>query len=122
MAYILELSTFTDSSGSLTVCEKVVPFDIKRSYWIYNVKDSERGGHRHKKTVQALVCVNGSCEVFCDNGKDTSFTYLLDSPSKCLIVEPEDWHTMNNFSTGTVLLVLASEYYDKDDYISERYR
>ena len=119
MAYILNLPTFNDDRGSLTVLEKVLPFDMKRLYYIYDVK-GKRGGHRHKKTIQALILVNGSCTIFCDNGKSKS-EFLLNSPDKCLIVEPEDWHTMDNFSDGAVLLVIASEYYDKKDYIEEGY-
>lgn len=121
MAYIVELPTFTDSRGSLTVCEKILPFEVKRSYWIYSLGGEERGGHRHKQTRQAIVCVSGSCEIFCDDGEKNEL-FLLDSPKKCLIVETVDWHTMSNFSNNTVLLVLASEYFDKQDYIEEKYK
>lgn len=119
MAYVIELSSFYDTRGSLTVVEKVLPYDIKRVYYVYNVKE-KRGGHRHIKTIQGLISINGSCEVFVDDG-NIQKTFLLDSPSKCLIVEPKDWHTMDKFAEGTVLLVLSSEYYDEDDYIVERY-
>ena len=119
MAYLIDLPTFEDERGKLTVIEKLLPFDIKRLYYIYDVT-SKRGGHRHKKTIQALICLGGSCEVFIDNGEKKE-TILLDSPSKCLILEPKDWHTMDKFSKGSTLLVLASEYYDKDDYIDEGY-
>ena len=119
MAYIIDLPTFKDERGSLSVVEKLLPFDIKRFYYIYNVTD-QRGGHRHKKTIQALICLNGSCEIYVDNGKKEEI-FLLNTPDKCLIIEPEDWHTMDKFGKNTILLVLASEYYDKDDYIEERY-
>ena len=66
------------------------------------------------------MCVTGSCRIDCDNGKEKT-SFLLDHPKKCLIVEPEEWHVMNNFSEDTVLLVLASEYYDHADYIFEAY-
>ncbi len=119
MAYIIDLPTFADKRGNLTVVEKLLPFDIKRFYYIYNVTHL-RGGHRHKKTVQALISIGGSCEIYVHNGEKEE-TYLLDVPSKCLILDPKDWHTMDNFSTESTLLVFSSEFYDKDDYIDERY-
>ena len=119
MAYFIQLPTFLDDRGSLTVVEKILPFEIKRFYYIYNVS-SKRGGHRHHKTIQALISLNGSCEVYVNNGKEEQ-TFLLDSPDKSLILEPQDWHTMDKFSKDTILLVLASEYYDINDYIDEEY-
>ena len=119
MAHLIILPTFSDERGVLTVVEKLLPFEIKRFYYIYDVK-GERGGHRHKKTTQALISLGGSCEIYVNNGEYEE-TFLLDSPSKCLILEPKDWHTMDKFETNTTLLVFASEYYDVDDYIDERY-
>jgi hypothetical protein len=119
MANIIELPTFGDERGNLTVVEKVLPFDIKRFYYIYDVSDI-RGGHRHKKTRQALISLGGSCEIFVNNG-DKKETFLLDTPNKCLILDPRDWHTMDNFSKGSTLLVFSSEFYDKDDYIDGKY-
>lgn len=119
MAHIIELPSFGDARGNLTVVEKILPFDIKRFYYIYDVA-SKRGGHRHKKTIQALISLGGSCEIFVNDG-DKEETYLLDTPNKCLILDPKDWHTMDNFSKGSTLLVFSSEFYDKDDYIDEEY-
>jgi dTDP-4-dehydrorhamnose 3,5-epimerase-like enzyme len=121
MAKIIKIPTINDQTGSLSVIEKMLNFSIKRVYFIYNTKDMARGGHRHKKTKQLLICVSGSCDVFYENNKKESNTFLLDKPNKCLCIEPSDWHTMQNFSKNCVLLVLASEYYDKNDYINERY-
>ena len=121
MAKVIKLLTMTDERGSLSIIEKIVDFEIKRVYYIYNTDNKMRGGHRHKKTKQLLISINGSCEVYCENNLKESKTFLLDSPEKCLFVEAEDWHTMQNFSNDCILLVLASEYYDKDDYIDERY-
>jgi len=120
MAYLIDLPTFEDIRGNLTVIEKILPFEIKRSYFIYNVSQ-ERGGHRHKKTTQAFICVGGSCEIYINNGTKEN-KIILDRPNKCLIVEAEDWHTMDKFSSGSTLLVLASEYYARDDYIDEAYK
>ncbi|QKF66482.1 WxcM-like domain-containing protein [Arcobacter venerupis] len=119
MARIINLQKFSDERGSLTVVEKILPFEIKRFYYIYDVT-SKRGGHRHKKTIQALMSLGGSCEVYVNNGQKEEI-FLLDSPTKCLILEPEDWHTMDKFSEGSTLLVFSSEFYDKDDYIDEEY-
>ncbi len=119
MPYFIDLPTFCDGRGGLTVIEKLLPFDIKRIYYIYNVSE-KRGGHRHKKSIQALICLGGSCEIYVNDGKVEQI-FVLDSPDKCLILEPRDWHTMDNFSKGSNLLVLASEYYDISDYIDEKY-
>lgn len=120
MAYFIDLPTFEDNRGNLTVVEKLLPFEIKRFYYIYNVLD-KRGGHRHKKTIQALICLGGSCEIYINNGTKEE-TVVLDTPSKCLIVDPKDWHTMDKFTEGSTLLVFASEFYDRDDYIEEEYK
>lgn len=120
MAHILDLKTFTDKRGNLTVIEKVIPFDIKRVFYIYGVDDSKRGGHRHKKTVQAAVCIKGSCTIY-NNNNVTEEEFRLDKPNKCLILQPEDWHTMYDFSEDAILMVFASEYFDNNDYIFEPY-
>ena len=120
MAHLISLKTFTDSRGNLTVIEKVIPFDIKRMFYIYGVDDSIRGGHRHHKTIQAAVCLQGSCTIANNDGKKTE-SFLLDSPDKCLILEPKDWHEMHSFSKDAILMVLASEYFKEEDYIREKY-
>jgi len=120
MASLINLKTFTDERGNLTVIEKVVPFDIKRIFYIYGVDNSERGGHRHHKTVQAAICIRGHCVIYNNNGIDES-TFVLDSPDKCLMIEPQDWHTMHSFSEDAILMVLASEYFDAADYIAAPY-
>ena len=120
MAYIVDLKTFTDSRGNLTVIENVVPFSIKRIFYIYGVDDSIRGGHRHHKTIQAAVCIQGSCKIYNHNGKSEE-TFLLNKPSVCLILEPKDWHKMYDFSEDAILMVLASEKFDQSDYIFENY-
>jgi dTDP-4-dehydrorhamnose 3,5-epimerase-like enzyme len=120
MASLIDLKTFTDKRGNLTVIEKVVPFDIKRIFYIYGVDDSKRGGHRHHKTRQAAFSIRGSCVIFNNDGaKQEEFT--LDRPDKMLLIEPWDWHTMYQFSPDAILMVLASEYFDKSDYIFEPY-
>lgn len=120
MAELISLKTFTDGRGNLTVIEKVIPFDIKRIFYIYGVDASERGSHRHKKTVQAAVCLVGSCSIYNNNGKKED-VFVLNNPSKCLILCPEDWHKMYNFTPDAILMVLASEYFDAEDYIYNPY-
>ncbi len=120
MAYLQNLTTFTDKRGNLTVIEKAIPFGIKRIFYIYGVDNSIRGGHRHHQTIQAAICIKGSCTIFNNDGEQTN-EYQLDTPSKCLIIEPKDWHQMYNFSSDAILMVLASEYYDEKDYIFEKY-
>jgi len=120
MASILDLKTFTDDRGNLTVIEKVIPFDIKRIFYIYGVDSSKRGGHRHKKTKQAAICIKGSCTIYNNSGNKEE-VFELNQPNKCLLIEPSDWHTMYNFTPDAILMVLASEYFDADDYIYDQY-
>jgi hypothetical protein len=121
LAQLIQLNTFTDARGNLTVIEKVIPFPIKRIFYIYGVDDSVRGGHRHKQTVQAAICLKGSCSIYNDNSQEKD-EFLLDSPAKCLLLYPEDWHQMYQFSEDAILMVLASEHFDTADYIYEPYR
>lgn len=116
---IIELPRITDPRGNLTVAEqlKEVPFDIKRVYWTYDVPGGEsRGGHAHKKLYQLLVAMSGSFNVILDNGHDTK-TYLLNHPWQGLLIGPGTWRTLDDFSSGAVCMVLASELFDLDDYI-----
>ena len=112
---IIRIPTFEDERGFLTVMEDILPFNIERIYWIYSADEQTRGGHRHKITKQALVAVAGTVDLKINDGKKETL-YILDDPSKCIIVEPEDWHTMF-FKNNAVLLVFASHTYDKKDYI-----
>ncbi len=120
MAHIINLSTFKDTRGILTVLDRIVDFKIRRLFYIYNVDHSSRGGHRHHKTHQAAICIQGSCSISNNNGAQED-TFLLNSPDKCLIIKPEDWHIMHDFSTDAILLVLASTAFNPKDYIYEPY-
>ncbi len=120
MAKLLNLTTFTDTRGNLTVIEKIFPFDIKRIFYIYGVDGSERGGHRHKTTFQIAICIQGKCRIRNNSGNGFEH-FILDTPSKALLLEPADWHLMDQFSEDAILMVLASEYYDPDDYIYQPY-
>jgi dTDP-4-dehydrorhamnose 3,5-epimerase-like enzyme len=120
MAYLIDLKTYTDKRGNLTVIENVLPFKIKRIFYIYGVDGSVRGGHRHHKTIQAAICIKGKCKIFNNDGQRTT-TYTLRNPSQCLVLEQKDWHKMFEFSKNAILMVLASENFDEKDYIFEKY-
>lgn len=96
-----------------------IPFRLKRAYWIYDVPGGEsRGGHAHKKLRQVIIAVSGSFTVNLDNGHEKK-QYLLNGPDKGLYVDTEIWRTLDDFSSGAVCLVLASELYDPEDYLYE---
>jgi dTDP-4-dehydrorhamnose 3,5-epimerase-like enzyme len=121
VAHTLELNTITDPRGSLTVIENVLPFEIKRVYTIYGMPyDAIRGGHRHKKTIQAITCIKGSCVIFNHNGKNKE-EFHLNHPNSILVLNPEDWHQMYSFSDDCILMILSSDHYDPHDYIMEKY-
>lgn len=116
---IVELHHVIDSRGKLCVLQDEIPFAIERVFWIVDADDQIRGGHRHILTRQALIALKGRVDVYMNDGTHEQ-NIELDSTYKCLIVEPEDWHTMY-FHSGSILLVLASEKYDRKDYITEKY-
>jgi hypothetical protein len=118
---IIELPKITDPRGNLTFAEQLknVPFDIKRVYWTYDVPGGEsRGGHAHKALYQLVVAMSGSFTVTLDNG-ETRKTILLNHPWQGLLIKPNTWRTLDDFSSGAVCMVLASELFDEDDYIYE---
>ena len=120
MPQLVELNTFTSESGCLTVFENIIPGAIQRVFYIYGVGEGTRAGHRHKQTWNALICLNGSCQVYCNDG-ETEQTYLLNDPKLCLILEPKDWHKMDAFTPDAILLVVSNQLYDQADYIDEPY-
>ena len=110
---LINLPKITDPRGNLTVAEGagVVPFDIKRAYWVYDVPGGEsRGGHAHKRLRQLVVALSGS------NGYERR-TVLLNHPWQGLVIETNIWRTLDDFSSGAVCLVLASDHFEEDDYI-----
>jgi dTDP-4-dehydrorhamnose 3,5-epimerase-like enzyme len=108
-----------DERGDLISLEsnKNIPFDIKRIYYIFNTKnDVIRGRHAHKNLKQVLFCVSGSCKILLDDG-DVKENTILDYPSKGILIDRMVWREMYDFSKDCVLMVLASELYDEEDYI-----
>lgn len=94
-----------------------IPFDVKRIYYIYGVSEgSIRGGHTHKTTRQILFCINSSIKVVVDDGKNKE-EISLDKPNEGILLEPGIWHEMREFKKDTILLVLASQVTDPNDYI-----
>lgn len=120
MAQLHELKTFTSGNGNLTVFEHIIPGTIQRVFYIYEAGQAARAGHRHRKAWNALICLHGNCRVYSDNGIEET-TIRLTNPRQCLVLKPEDWHTMDDFSDDAILLVVSNELYDKDDYIYEPY-
>jgi dTDP-4-dehydrorhamnose 3,5-epimerase-like enzyme len=121
MPQFIDLPTHSSDAGYLSVFEKILPSGIKRVFYIYDVKAGERRAeHGHKKTWNALMCVSGSCHIFLINNEGIEFNFDLTNPAQCLLIEPGDWHMMDKFSSNAVLLVVSSEYYDKNDYFFER--
>lgn len=116
MAKKIKLKSYKDKRGILTALDKELKFDIKRIYYIQNPKQI-RGKHAHKKNIQILISIKGSCEIFVDNGSSKK-KFLMNKNNYALILEPKDWHLMKNFSNDCILLILCSEKYDKDDYIT----
>ena len=116
---LIALPKITDPRGNLTVAEGggEVPFDIKRAYWVYDVPGGEsRGGHAHKRLRQLVIALSGSFTVTLDNGHERK-TVLLNHPWQGLVIETNTWRTLDDFSSGAVCLVLASEHFDEDDYV-----
>lgn len=118
---IIELTKISDPRGNLTVVQQMndIPFKIARAYWVYDVPAGEcRGGHAHKQLKQFIIAVSGSFEVTLDNGKKKE-TYLLNHPYQGLLVDTGVWRTLDDFSSGAVCLVLASEPFSEEDYIRD---
>lgn len=111
----------TDRQGNLTVVENslTVPFEVKRVYYLYDVPGGvSRGGHAHHMQYQLIVAASGSFSVTLDDGC-VKRTFLLNHPYQGLLVPPGIWNTLEDFSSGAVCMVLASDYYDESDYIRE---
>lgn len=119
MAHIITLPTFQNETGFLTVFEKHLPGDIKRVFYIQGVPEgSERAGHAHRKSWCVLMCIIGHCRVYVNNGVHEQY-FFLSQPNECLLLEPQDWHSMDRFAPDTVLLAASNQYYDPADYVHE---
>lgn len=109
----------SDRKGNLTVVEnrETLPFDVKRVYYLYDVPGGEsRGAHAHRKLEQLIVAASGSFKVTLDDGRSKR-SFFLNRPYQGLYVKPGLWRDLGDFSSGAVCMVLASEVYQKEDYI-----
>ena len=116
---IIDLPKIVDTRGNLTVVEQMrhVPFDIARVYWTYDIPGGgRRGGHAHRTCQEVVIAVGGSFDVELFDGHDWQ-TFHLNHPYQGLYIGTNVWRTLEDFSSGAVCLVLASELYDEDEYI-----
>ena len=118
---IITLPKIFDPRGNLTVAEGEtnIPFAIARAYWTYDVPGGEsRGGHAHKECQEFIIAANGSFSVTLDDGEQKN-TYHLNHPWEGLFVDVNIWRTLDDFSSGSLCLVLASHKFEEEDYIRE---
>ena len=118
---IINLPKIFDPRGNLTVAEGLnqVPFAVSRVYWTYDVPSGEsRGGHAHKHCREIIIAISGSFNVTLDNGTERK-AFHLNHPWQGLLVETNVWRTLDDFSSGAVCLVLASDPYEEEDYIRD---
>ena len=119
---IIELDKHhSDRKGNLTVVQNgdILPFDVKRVYYLYDVPGGEeRGAHAHRDLSQLIIAASGSFTVTLDDGK-CKRTFFLNRPYKGLYVRPGMWRDLSDFSSGAICMVLASDIYQKEDYIRD---
>lgn len=118
-ARIINLPKFLDARGNLSFVEqfKHIPFEIKRTYWIYDVPGGEaRGGHAYKENQEFVIALSGSFDVILDDGK-VKKTFSLNRSYYGLYVPKGIWREIDNFSTNSLALVLSSTQYNAEDYI-----
>ncbi len=121
MVKLIELPKIIDRRGNLSFFENgiQIPFEIKRSYWIYDVPGGEtRGGHAYKTLQEIVIALSGSFDVHVE-GQGFNNVYSLNRSYKALYLPPGTWRSLQNFSTNAVCLVAASDFYSEEDYIRD---
>jgi len=115
---LIDIPKINNTKGNIGVIENdTIPFDVKRVYYLFDVPSgAKRGGHAHKKLKQVLIAISGSFDVVLKNGKSKEII-SLNRPDKGLLIENNIWRELENFSSGSVCLVLASEEFSENDYI-----
>lgn len=117
---IIDIPKIQDPRGNLAIIEKdVIPFDIRRVYYLFDVpSNAYRGGHAHKNLKQVLIALSGSFDVILDDGNERKII-TLNKPDKGLVIPTGIWRELENFSSGSVCLALASDIFDESDYIRD---
>jgi hypothetical protein len=115
---IIDIPKINNAKGNIGVIENdTIPFDIKRVFYLFDVPSgAKRGGHANKKSSQIILAISGSFDVVLKDGKSKEII-TLNRPDKGLLIENNIWRELENFSSGSVCLVLASEEFSEDDYI-----
>lgn len=119
---VKELNCIRDHRGNLTSVEgnEHIPFEIKRVYWLYDVPGgASRGGHAHKELEQFIIAASGSFDILLDDGKGQKSRVHLNRSYKGLYIPKMVWRELDNFSSSSVCLVLASQKYDERDYFRD---
>lgn len=113
---IVDVPTFTDERGAISVMDKEMPFQVKRVFWLHHIAEGkDRGGHALLDSTELMVAVHGSFVVDLDD-KVNKISFLLDSPEKGLIIRPGIWFRTHSYSNDGVTLVIAEEEYSRDKY------
>ncbi len=115
---ILEFPKITDRRGNLTFIEerRHVPFEVRRVFYVYDIPSGEdRGAHAHRTLQQVIICVSGGLEIYLDDGREKQ-TVRLSRPWQGLYIPAMVWASEGNFDSGTVYMVLASDFYNEADY------
>jgi hypothetical protein len=117
---IIDIPKIEDYRGNIAVIEnEVVPFEIKRVYYLFDVPSSaKRGGHAHINQLELLLPLSGSFDVVLNDGKEQK-TITLNKPDKGLLIKKNIWRELENFSSGAVCLVIASGVFDESDYVRD---
>lgn len=118
---IINVPKILDKRGNLSFAENTtqIPFEIKRTYWLYDVPGGEaRGGHAYKENEEFIIALSGSFDVIIDNGIEKK-TFSLNRSYYGLYVPKGLWREMNNFSTNSLALILSSTFYDVNDYVRD---
>lgn len=115
---IIQIPKIDDHRGNIAVIENdVVPFTIKRVYYLFDIPSiARRGGHAHREQFELLIPLSGSFDVIVDDGKEKK-TIVLNKPDKGLLIKSNIWRELENFSSGSVCLVISSGEYLEEDYI-----
>lgn len=119
--YIINIPKIYDPRGNLSFVENgdLLPFEIKRAYWTYDVPAGEvRGSHSHREGEELIIAISGSFNVNLYDGENT-YTFTMNRPYNGLYVPPGYWRTLDNFSSGSVCLVLTSTIYSETDYVRD---